>query len=359
MKLNLIAPFNTLSYGYTGSFLFDELNKLIDVKPICIGEFSAEKRFDYIRPLCEQSKMNFHHDAPCVKLWHQHDMTGFTGKGPSIGFPIFELNKFSDLEKHNLAYPDHLLVTSQWAKDIILQNIDRSEETVHIVPLGVDINLFQPSTFVDDGVTRFINFGKWEIRKGHDILIEAFKRAFTPADNVELLMFTHNFFLQPHQTQEWMNFYVQNPMGSKVRFGNRLETQEQVYNVMREMDCGVFPARAEGWNLELLEMMACGKPVITTNVTAHTEFCTSDNAKLIELQNMESAFDGVFFRGQGDWYKIEDDHIDQLASHMKTVHNLKQNNELQQNRTGIDTANKFTWSNSAQKLVEVLQKIMG
>lgn len=359
MKLNFIAPFNTVSYGYTGSFLFEELQKLIDVQPICIGQFSAEQRFNYIKPLCDAARANFFHDAPCVKLWHQHDMTGFTGKGPSIGFPIFELNKFTDMEKHNLTYPDHLLVTSQWAKDTILQNVERNEETVHIVPLGVDVNLFKPSAFFQDSTTRFVNFGKWEIRKGHDILIKAFEKAFSPEDNVELLMFTSNVFLKPHQAQEWMNFYKQSSLGDKVRFGKRLENQEQVYNVMRDADCGVFPARAEGWNLELLEMMACGKPVITTNVTAHMEFCNTENASLIELQDMEEAFDGQFFHGQGEWYSIKDDHIEQLASHMKTVHNLKQDNQLQPNLAGIDTANKFTWSNSAQKLIEALQKIMG
>ena len=47
-------------------------------------------------------------------------------------------------------------------------------------------------------------------------------------------------------------------------------------------DCGLFPARAEGWNLELLEMMACGKQVIATNYSAHTEFCTKENSILIE-----------------------------------------------------------------------------
>ena len=56
---------------------------------------------------------------------------------------------------------------------------------------------------------------------------------------------------------------------------------------MAKTDCGVFPARAEGWNLELLEMMSCNKPVIATNYSAHTEFCDDKNCMLIDIEDME------------------------------------------------------------------------
>ena len=52
---------------------------------------------------------------------------------------------------------------------------------------------------------------------------------------------------------------------------------------MSQVDCGVFPSRAEGRNLELLEMMSAGKHVITTDYSAHTEFCTKDNAGLVPI----------------------------------------------------------------------------
>ena len=51
MQLNLIAPFNKMSYGYVGCFLYEELNKLIDVKAQCIRDFGAEERFGSMMPL--------------------------------------------------------------------------------------------------------------------------------------------------------------------------------------------------------------------------------------------------------------------------------------------------------------------
>ena len=358
MKLNLISPFNTVSYGYVGCYLFEELSKLLDISAQCFphrSTFSPEPKFHYIKESTDRFDLNFHYDAPCLKIWHQFDMTGFTGKGPTIGFPIFELNKFTDVEKHNLEYPDRLIVCSDWAKQIVLSNIDRKEETVHVVPLGVDRQTFKATNENNSKSTRFVNYGKWEVRKGHDILIEAFNRAFTPDDDVELFMSCENVFLKPHEHKEWVDFYLNTELGSKVSFIKRQETQEAVYNTMMEMDCGVFPARAEGWNLELLEMMSCGKSVITTNCTGHTEFCNQNNSMLIEVDEMELAYDGKFFNGQGDWYCLNDEHIEQLAEYMKIVHKKKQNNELGENKEGIKTAQDFTWENSAKKIVKVLE----
>ena len=94
---------------------------------------------------------------------------------------------------------------------------------------------------------------------------------------------------------------------------------------MKQTDCGVFPARAEGWNLELLEMMACGKHVITTNYSAHTEFCNKDNCFLVDINELETAHDGVFFSGEyGHWASFDNSAKDQLIEHMRMVHGIKE-----------------------------------
>jgi glycosyltransferase involved in cell wall biosynthesis len=355
MKLNLFSPFNTVSYGYVGCYLFQELIKLgVDLAADCIPnktQFSAEPKFQNIKAYTDSFGSTFHHDAPCLKIWHQHDLRGFTGHGKKIGFPIFELNRFSPEEKHNLEYPDELIVCSEWAKTTVLRETNRTSDTVHVVPLGVDTGLFKPVESNKAATTRFGNFGKWELRKGHDVLIQAFNKAFEPDDDVELIMSPHNFFLTQQQTQDWINYYGSSKLGSKIKIANRQETHEEVYNLMQMVDCGVFPARAEGWNLEILELMACGKEIITTDCTGHTEFCHEANSKLIEMDGMESAVDGVFFQGQGEWYSFGDSQIDQLVEYMRHFHGSQKG----VNQAGINTANEFTWTKSAEKIVELLK----
>ena len=45
--------------------------------------------------------------------------------------------------------------------------------------------------------------------------------------------------------------------------------------------------------------MALNKPIITTNYSAHTEYCTADNAYLINIDGLTPAEDGKFFDGSG------------------------------------------------------------
>ena len=122
---------------------------------------------------------------------------------------------------------------------------------------------------------------------------------------------------------------------------------------MKQADCGIFPARAEGWNLELLEMMSCGKHVIATNYSAHTEFCNKDNCMLVEIDSLEKAEDGVFFSGEyGEWASISESSKDQIIEHMRKAHSLKQAfSGSIPNPKGVETAKSFTWSNSTKELL--------
>ena len=120
---------------------------------------------------------------------------------------------------------------------------------------------------------------------------------------------------------------------------------------MKQVDCGVFPSRAEGWNLEALELMACGKQVIITNYAAHTQFCNTKNSLLVDIDEKELAFDNKWFFGQGNWAKISEKQIQSIANHMSSVYNAKKTGSDMVNYEGIKTANQFTWSKSAEKLL--------
>ena len=120
---------------------------------------------------------------------------------------------------------------------------------------------------------------------------------------------------------------------------------------MSQVDCGVFPSRAEGWNLELLEMMSLGKHVITTDYSAHTEFCTKENSGLVSIKEKEPAFDNKWFFGQGNWAKI--------SSHEKWDLSMKMMRFILDkkgtiNQAGIDTAKRFSWSNTANIITDIL-----
>ena len=355
MNINMIGPINQLGYGITSLNLVKELSKEANVSLFMIGQPQVTNQQDAeIISKCIKNSHFFDYNAPCIKIWHQHDMAQSVGRGKRIGFPIFELDKFNDLEKHHLESLDVIFVCSKWAKNIIIKNTNISQDQVHVIPLGVDSSIFFSSDMPQGTPTRFLNCGKWEIRKGHDVLVQIFNDAFNEDDNVELIMMCDNPFYTEQEQSEWINLYKKSKLGSKINIVPRQNTQQEVYNIMSKVHCGLFPARAEGWNLELLEMMACGKHVIATDYAAHTEFCNSDNSLLIPINQTETAYDGKWFHGQGNWARLDDDAKEHAIQHMRHIHNLNKNNQLLINTNGIKTAEEFCWKNSGRKILNVI-----
>jgi glycosyltransferase involved in cell wall biosynthesis len=345
MQLNLFAPFNTLSYGYVSSYILRELireNVEISLHPI--GAIQPEDKFsEYIHAGLARQKM-FFHDAPCLKIFHQNCLEQWVGDGERIAFPIFELNKFNEIEKHHLSWEnvDRVLTCSKWAKSVVDKELEYTKCSV--VPLGVDTSVFTPK-LNKRKTTVFFNCGKWEYRKGHDLLPEIFRQIID--EDFELWMMPSHGFMRDGEDWQWKEKYFF--LGNKVRFIPPVENQTQAAYIMQQTDCGIFPTRAEGWGMPILEMMACGKHIITTNYSGQTEFCNPENSMLINIDKMELARDNKWFTdGDGEWACL-DNKIDEIVSFMRSIIGKKELNDA-----GIATANKFTWQNTVNELLRVI-----
>jgi len=360
MDINLISPINTLGYGVVGCNVFQSLvADGHDVAYFPLGNVSwpanneLQKKFDDAIARAQRYNSN----APSLRIWHQYELDMFPGKGLRIGWPIFELNRFNDREMHNLSNVDNLIVCSDWAKNVIKEN--GIDVPVTVAPLGIDPKIF----FVDEAerakraywqkdTTIFINMGKWEKRKGHDELIAAFCAAFQPGDNVELWMINDNPFIG-HENFQWKQKYASTNMVGHIKFFPRLDSHDQIRKIFNHVDCGVFPSHAEGWNLEIPELMACGAHIISTNYSGHTQFLTEENSLMLDVTGMEPAIDGKWFNGQGDWATFD---LAQLVAHMRTVHERKQSGQLGLNIAGIETAKGLTWANTTKSVLECIEK---
>ncbi len=346
MKINLRTPYNSLGYGIVGKNILKELSKIHEVAFFPIGQPQIESQDEI--PTINTSMSNsdlYFPTAPCLTIWHQHSLAEKIGVGEHYAFPIFELDKFTEREKHHLNNVDHLFVTSKWAKQIIEDNQIRTPTVV--APLGVDTQIFHPISIPKQDKTIFLNIGKMEIRKGIDFICDIFNKAFSESDNVELWMAVSNPFLKEEDTKQWLDYYGQSPLSKKIKFISRLPTQHDICQLMNIVDCGLSLSRAEGFDLEALEFMACGKQVIATNYSAHTEFCTINNAHLIDIDESEEAYDGIWFHGQGNWAKFGERQIEQCIEDMRFIHEQKQSGKDLTNINGLETAKQFSWSNTA------------
>lgn len=348
--MNLNTPLTaSTGYGITGYNIWKELYKL-DPK-LClfvIGSANLEENWDKNNIVkCIEQWIEYDQNSPCLKIWHGNDFfLRPSGKSPYIGLSFFEIDTLTKKEIASYSLLDKIIAPSQWAKNILIQNNINKE--ISVCPMGVDTTIFDgkaPKDKLDDKYI-FINIGKWEIRKGHDVLINIFNKAFNNDDNVELWMVNHNGFISRDTMNQWISFYKDSPLGEKIKIYPRLPTQQILSRVMAYSDCGIFPSRGEGWNNEAIEMMAMNKPVIITNYSAHTEYCNKDNSYLIDISSTATAIDGIWFNGEGNWASFDNDQIEQSIEHMRYVYK----NNIRSNPSGLNTAQHYSWSKTAQNI---------
>lgn len=357
-KINLNTPIGFTGYGVAGLNICKQLTiNNYDVSLFPIGNLNVENQQDAALMQNLSSKGDsFDYDATTLKIWHQFDLVNKIGRGKYCAYPFFELDKLKSTEIHHLNFPDQIIVASEWAKNILIDN--GITKPITVAPLGVNREIFSPKQELlsekelNNDNYKFIAVGKWEIRKGYDILCELFNRAFESTDNVELwiLASSHESCFSKQELNQWHNYYLSSKLKDKIKIFPRVGSQENVAQIMGNANCGLFLSRAEGWNLELLEMMSIGKPVITTNYSAHTEFVTKENSMLVDIDSVEKAYDGKWFHGFGNWAKIGKKQEEQIIDYMKLAYTEK----LNTNDNGIQTANKFSWENTIQKIMEVI-----
>lgn len=364
MRINLQAPLNTTGYGVVSHGVLRELSKTHEVALWPIGGVDSQDRG--LIHECHARTKFYDPAAPSLRIWHEFDLAQHIGKGIRAAYPIFELDRLKPSSLHHVKSQDVVFVTSKWYK-AGLMNAGVPAEKIVVAPPGVDKEIFSPCEANSTGPTTFVNIGKYEYRKGHDVLLEAFCRAFKPTDDVRLVMLSENpcFSSQDEKNAyngEWNAYYKNSPMGAHIELLPRQKGQREVAEVMSRADCGVFPARAEGWGLESAEMLAMGKEVILTNYSGHTEYMTADNSRWIQADGYEVAHDGKWFRrddpewvgNPGCWAKLSEGAVEQLVDHMREVHAFKQSGDLGINQAGIDSMARFTWKNTADIIVGAL-----
>lgn len=144
------------------------------------------------------------------------------------------------------------------------------ESRVAIVPLGVDTDCFKPGLdplpLPTTKSVKLLYVGGTIARKGFDVLLAAYGRAFTHADDVCLVV----------KDLGAGSFYRQESAGDAIRaMRNDPSAPEIVYltddldetdlpRLHAACDALVLPYRGEGFGLSALEAMACGLPVVVT-----------------------------------------------------------------------------------------------
>jgi len=143
-------------------------------------------------------------------------------------------------------------------------------DKVQVIPNGIDPAVFTPAGEVPPLPTtkrfKFLYVGGTTYRKGFDVLLEAYVRAFTAADDVCLVVKdcgTRTYYRG--QTAEDLIAKVRaTPNTPEILYADADLSDEQMAQLYRACDVLVAPYRGEGFCMPALEAMACGLPVVVT-----------------------------------------------------------------------------------------------
>lgn len=115
--------------------------------------------------------------------------------------------------------------------------------------------------------------GQLDERKGIDNLLPAFKKVTQEIPAAVLLMVGTGVMQQRIET-----FIVQNRLERNIRL---VGFRNDIQNIMRTIDLLVLPSWWEGFGIVIIEAMAAGKPVITTNVSSMPEIVIHEETGLV------------------------------------------------------------------------------
>ncbi|MGQ9830941.1 MAG: glycosyltransferase family 4 protein [Thermochromatium sp.] len=199
---------------------------------------------------------------------------------------------------------------------------------------------------------RFLHISSCFPRKGVDILLEAYGRAFRDFHDVVLIIKT---FPNPHNdvVEQLERHRARDRHYPRVKVILDDWTPGQIAGLYEACQALVAPSRGEGFGLPIAEAMLHGRPVIVTGWGGHLDFCDADTAWLIDQRPAPARTH--LSEPDSLWSEPNPQHLAQLMRevYMATPEQLRPRLELARARV----RERYTWSRVARLTRNALAQI--
>lgn len=237
------------------------------------------------------------------------------------------------------------------------------ESKVYVVPNGVDTTRFHPEVTPRPLPTKkaykFLFLGGTIARKGIDVLLEAYTRAFTAHDDVTLVIkdFGTASFYQGQHAADLIAALQQKPNAPEILYLNEELSEADVAGLYAACDCLVHPYRGEGYGLPIAEAMATGKPTVITNHGAALDFAHEGTSYLINATPTRLATNKI-----GEWVTVDtpswaEPSIEHLTETLRQIANDPQAAANKGKAAAVEIAAKHTWRHATEIAAQRLQAL--
>ena len=336
----------------------DELN--IDVKykyvygpgspfPVAEQERSDDYRINIIK------NRPFDSNIPQVVYGQGDVFTKNTGKY-KIGFTMLETDGIPKEWVNQANKMDEVWVPSTFNKTTFENS--GVKVPIHIIPLGIDPNYFNINikSFKPKDKFVFLSVFEWGERKDPEKLLKAFSNEFKNNDDAILLCKVFNNDGSINVKEEITKLSLNNNGKNIIFIYNQNIPGYQMGSLYRSADCLVIPTRGEGWGMPILEGMACGLPVITTDWSAQTDFFNNQYGYPVRVRELIPAEAKCPYYEGFKWADADIEHMQFLMRHVYENRREAQEKGL----LASEYVNKnWTWMHAAKKIKQRLIEIEG
>jgi glycosyltransferase involved in cell wall biosynthesis len=184
----------------------------------------------------------------------------------------------------------HIITVSEYSKADIVKYLGIPKEKVYVTYNGIDERFRPAHNKTTDNIkkkygifSRYILFvGNQKPHKNVDNILKAFKTAMEKdrLNHLLILAGVKNSYIKTGGDLDRQIVYINN------------HTDDDLIELYQSADLFLSPSLYEGFGLPMLEAMACGVPVITSNRTSIPEV-TGDAAVLVDPENIEEIANAI------------------------------------------------------------------
>ncbi len=282
-----------------------------------------------------QNGVGLSENINCTKVITLHDIIPL--KMPETVSNRY-LNIFNNVLPNLVPECQGIITVSQFSKDDIANEFNFPKEKIYVTPLAAE-KIYKP---LSKSKCKKIIKDKYSISDNFILYVGG----FSPRKNI--LGLIESFSLIPPKKRKNLKLVITGRKGlSYPKYKQRAETLKVAEDVLftgfipledmpifyNSAELLVYPSFYEGFGLPPLEAMACGTPVIASNVTSLPEVC-SDSALLIDPNN-----------------------IDELSYSIQRVLN---DSMLMINmvKSGLNKSSSFSWQKTALNTVNAYNDIL-
>ena len=329
-NLTLNLPANSTSFGNIGFSIMREFYSRganPNIFPIGAPDISTqvpdEKFFQWIQANAQKAIKSHNRKHPCIKLWHTNaDSLSSLSSDNEVFITFIETDSITEYEKNILAQKKTVFVTSNYTKRVME---DYGLNNIKYLQLGFDNTNFKKldKKYYDDDRIVFGLLGKWENRKHHKKVIQAWLKRFgVPkvgvATKYRLQCATYNPFLVQNingQMVDHNQSLFRDAMSGKdwgnIEFFNWFPNNESYNNFLQSNHIVVGMGGGENFEAGEFHSVALGRHSVILNTNGFKDWATNENSCLVNPSGKCDSHDGVFFHKgnifqQGSFFFYDD-----------------------------------------------------